>query len=331
MYSQCIFNAEKRNETMEDLKSDYQEIEETFEWPEPPKGFLETDQYYRLGKELRAKIRERSLREKLDPYLYEERINVLLELVENLRYSLNQSLINTPDEKKNEQRVWFHQDNFLSSGFVNMNDLPKINRNDLISVAATYLANPWMKNDKIDWIFIDSLIFAEISAYSEFILSGQAVGKLNWSYALSEGNLVKAYWFHVTKYLVAAVARYIIPPIIIYALYKLHSEDAAMVAGALYLAYLLLHFTLWPKRYRDRKSKEKLLKEHTDRLQTMLSAYCYCNPPVISLATLRQYLNKAVEAGAIFEGSLFAIIDRVEETRGEAFLPFAKPTATVEK
>ena len=58
----------------------------------------------------------------------------------------------------------------------------RIYREGLLLAAAEYLANPWLQDDQIDWILIDSLILAELSAYRESILSGQALGKINWEY-----------------------------------------------------------------------------------------------------------------------------------------------------
>ena len=143
--------------------------------------------------------------------------------------------------------------------------------------------------------------------------------------------MIKTIWLKLLTPLASIVLRYIIPVAIIYGLYRIYSEDAAMIGAGVYLAYLILRLILWPKRYRIRRAREKAVDEHTERLKTMIYAYQYCAPPVISISTLRRYLDKAIEAGAIFEGALFSIIDRVEKTRGEAFLPFAKPTASGEK
>lgn len=61
----------------------------------------------------------------------------------------------------------------------------------------------------------------------------------------------------------------------------------------------------------------------------MINAYYYCKPPIVSLAMLRMYLNKAVETDAIFDGALFSILKRVEEIRGEAFMPFAESASSI--
>ena len=57
----------------------------------------------------------------------------------------------------------------------------------------------------------------------------------------------------------------------------------------------------------------------------MMTVYCYCSPPVISLIRLRTYLNKALEAGPAFDGALFSILERIEKTRGDTFTTFSEP------
>ncbi|MGH7158431.1 MAG: hypothetical protein ACREGD_05215 [Candidatus Saccharimonadales bacterium] len=309
---------------MSDLKSDYREIEERLDWPEQPNGIGKGNQFYRLITDLKVKVQERSLSEKLDPSVYEDRLYKLLDFVSDLRSALNHYSVHVPDEKKNEQRVWYHRADHQITGLGKKDDQPEIYRESLLEAAATYLANPWLQHDQIDWIFVDSLIVAEISAYRESILTGQAVGKTNWAYIFTGGDIEKIYWFQVKKALGFFALRYIAPPAIVFALYYFKYETASLIAGAVYAVYLLLHAVLWPLRYRKRKLEQKTLQEHTDRLQSMINAYYYCKPPIVSLATLRTYLNKAIEAGAIFDGALFSVLNRIEATRGEAFMPFTE-------
>jgi hypothetical protein len=310
-----------------DLNSSYREIEERLDWPTKPTGIGKGDQFYRLVTDLKSKVRDRSLTEKLEPSTYEDRLYKLPEFVSDLRDALNHYSFNTADEKKNEQLVWYHRsDNQITGLGTKKDDEPEIYRESLLEAAASYLANPSLQHDQIDWIFIDSLIFAEISAYRESILSGQALGKTNWGYVFSGGDVEKIYWFQLKKAFGFFALRYIVPPAVIFALYYFQYEAASAITGVVYAAYLLLHVALWPLRHRKRKVEQKTLQEHTDRLQKMINTYYYCKPPIVSLGTLRSYLNKAVEAGAIFDGALFSLLKRVEETRGEAFMPFAKST-----
>lgn len=277
---------------MSDLQSEYREIEEGLNWPEKPSSIGRGDQFYRLVKDLRVKVRERSLSKSLDPSLYEDRLYKLLDFASDLRSALNHYSAQAPDEKKNEQRVWYHRGDHQVSGFGKKDDEPEIYRERLLEAAAKYLANPWLQHDQIDWILIDSLIFAEISAYRESVLTGQALGKTNWAYIFTGGDIEKTCWFHLKKALGLFALRYVAPPAIIFVLYYLQYETASLIAGAGYAIYLLLHAIFWPLRYRKRKLEQKTLQEHMERLQKMVNAYYYCKPPVVSLATLRTYLNE---------------------------------------
>ncbi|MGH9956801.1 MAG: hypothetical protein ACREBC_06680 [Pyrinomonadaceae bacterium] len=309
---------------MSDLKSDYREIEEGLKWPEKPNGIGKGDQFYRLIADLKVKVRERSLSEQLDPSVYDDRLYKLLDFLSELRSALNHYSVHAPDEKQNEQRVWYHRADHQITGLRKKDDEPEIYRESLLEAAVTYLANPWLQQDRIDWIFVDALVFAEISAYRESILTGQALGKTNWAYIVTGGDVEKIYWFQVKKALGFCALRYIAPPPIVFALYYFQYETASLIAGAVYAVYLFLHAVLWPLRYRKRKLERKALQEHTDRLQKMINAYYYCKPPIVSLATFRTYLSKAVEAGAIFDGALFSVLKRIEAARGEAFMPFTE-------
>lgn len=309
---------------MSDPKSNYRELEEGINWPEKPKGMGKGNQFYQLVMDLKVKVRERSLGEKLDPSIYENRLYKLLDFVSDLRSALNYDSVHITNEKNNQQHVWCHWADYQIIG--NRDNDPKIYRELLLEAAATYLVNSWLQHDQLDWILIDSLIFAELTAYKESIFTGQALGKTNWAYIYSGGNIEKTYWFQMKKALSFLALRYIAPPAIIFVLYYLQYEIASLSIGATYAVYLLLHVILWPVHYRKRKLIEKTLQEHMDRLQKIVIAYYYCKPPIISLATLRMYLNTAIEAGVIFDGALFSILKRTEEIRGEAFMPFTEPT-----
>jgi hypothetical protein len=311
---------------MSDLKSDYRNIEKEVEnWPQKPEKMgMSGNQFYRLVMDLREAVRDRSLAESLEPTLYEVRLNKLLYFVFDLQSALNYYPMHIPEEKKDSQRVWYHRADYQITGSGKKDDEPMIWREMLLSAAVTYLATPWLQHDQVDWIFIDSLIFAEISAYGESILSGQALGNPNWAYVFTGGDTDKALWCHVKKALGLFALRYVFPPAIILLLYYIRYESASFIIGAAYAVYLLVHVALWPFRYRKRRKEQKTVQEHTDRLQKMVSAYYYCKSPIVSLSTLRAYLNKAAEGGAIFDGALFSILKRVEGNRGEAFMPFAE-------
>lgn len=310
---------------MEDLKAQYREIAESFDWPARPITFLGTQQYSELVKELKAKITREALQDNLDPVIFEERLQAVWDITFELRYALNKNARHDFEKKKDEQYIWHHQDaNQMFGLHVNKDNEPVVDHETLIDVTAQYLSKPWLQTDRVDWILIDSIIFCETFAYIKEIVSGGATGIVNWAYVFSGGDAERTFWLQAIKGIGLKIVRYVIPAAIIYGLYKYHSEDAALIGGGIYLAYLLLRLILWPRRYLKNKAKKKIFEEHYDRLQKMINAYYYCKPPVISITTLRKHLNDATEAGAVFPGGLFSLLDRVEKIRGEAFMPFVE-------
>jgi hypothetical protein len=308
---------------VESLESYYGKAEQEITWPEEP-ALWAPKQFYWLVKDLRAQIRERSLAEKLPDVIYEQHLYDMLGFVSELRSALNDHPFTTDDKRRGI--VWKHRSSDDLLG-LNKNAGPsEIDRTSLLGAAAKYLSNPWLQNDQIDWTFIDALMYAEISAYRESIVSGRALGKINWAYTFSGGNIKKVLLLQWAKLAASVVLRYVLPVSLIAVLYFRQHENEAFIVGAVYAAYLLLRLVLWPLRYRKRKAQERTMKEHTDRLQKMIDAYYYCNPPVVSLGTLQTYIGKAVDAGAIFEGALFSILAKVMAAKGDVLMPF-KETA----
>ena len=81
---------------------------------------------------------------------------------------------------------------------------------------------------------------------------------------------------------------------------------------------------LFPAYYYIKKSNKEDFQAHTMLLDKMMTAYAYCQPPVLSLSILNKFLKAAMESGAMFDGALFAILERIEESNGKVFMPFEK-------
>ena len=319
------FENRDQSEKIMRSEAEYLKIERDLNWPKKSDGYGH-QQYYELMMGLKSKVRERSLSEGLPPSIYEDRLNKLLDCVFDLKESFDHAYgsKNIPDRKENEQVIWSHRSDNEVSG-VNKEQEPRIYRERLLAAAATYLANPWLQDDQIDWIFLDSLIYAELAGYRELIFSGQALGKIHWAYMFSSGDIPKMAWYSIIMALTRFALRYLVPPLLIIALYALQFETAFQVLGVAYVAYLVLRAAYWPLRRRKEKLKDKAYKEHEDRLKKIMVAYWHCRPPVISLTTLRTFLDEAIKSGANFDGALFSILKRVETMRGEAFMPFTEP------
>lgn len=305
---------------MDNLEREYKKIEDEIQWPIPSSRQF-SDQFFQILGQTKSTVRKCSLKDNLSSFEYNNRLCLILEFLENLYQSLNYS---QPDKSNmhDNKIIWHHRnDNQLQITLIR-DDSQTICREMLLDATAKYLENPWLQGDAVDWILLDSLIYAELSAFRESIISGKVVGKVNWPYLLSNGDPQKLLWLNILKSTLPIVLRYVFP---ITALVLLHQFNLTkLFNGALitYGVYIIAHFALWPFRFKYKRSVKKTLEECNALLLKMIKAYKYCAPPIISLSTLHNQLDEAVKDGAIFEGALFTVLKKIEKDKGEVLIPF---------
>ena len=201
----------------------------------------------------------------------------------------------------------------------------RIDRRWLLETVANYLSRPWMQHPEIDWIALDSLIYAEVTAFRETIVSGSLVGKMNWPYILAAGNPLKLTLFRSVGSVVGWLARYVVPAVTFWMLLTRGYTQTAVFVGAVWGLYVLGRLAMWPQRRRTRKQ----LTEAVALLQKMVAAYAYCDPPVINPSVLLSSLNDAAKAGARFDGAVFTILEGVVRRDSSTFLPFVLESSDV--
>ena len=104
----------------------------------------------------------------------------------------------------------------------------------------------------------------------------------------------------------------LLPGIAIYVGTKGH-EFVALTVGGTWGLYVILRLISAPVRWKARRKAGRLLALMSD-------AYAQLNNSVISPVRLRDVLNKAAEAGVMFDGALFAIVDRAIKRDETAFV-----------
>ena len=326
---------------MSNLENEYTKLEKEF-----AERFGYQGQLSRIWETLPVLIRERSLAENRDPQEYKERLSSAEEFLNNLKLVLDSSF--AKDNKKavssvtegpastnpfilalgidkDDQTIWSHRRIDEVEFFGVGKDAEKAigDQTRLLDACAEYLAQPWMQHNEIDWILLNSLMYSEILAYREGIYSGEVLGKTNWAYLLSEGNLQKSLWIRLLLYLSIWVLRHIIPPAAIGILFFIGYPNAAIVLAALYVLYLGVRMVLWPRRYRKRKKRGSDLKQAVDNFVKMGIAYSCCSPPIINPSTLREQMSKPTDIGPLFSGAIFALLSRIAARDQEVFLPFS--------
>ena len=119
----------------------------------------------------------------VDAATYENRLATAIDILSRLESSLNDYTARDADPSI---KVWVHRDAAQAAGIAKVAN-EEIQRDLLLETAATYLAHPWAQHPEINWILVDSLIFAEVTAYRQAVMDGTVVGKMNWAYLLSGG------------------------------------------------------------------------------------------------------------------------------------------------
>ncbi len=309
---------------MSDLEVEYEKVNPRLSKliDDPRRGYDSPDkdrwrQVNNIKTNLITLIKERSILENLSVKEYEWRVRKAFDLVDDIKSSLTKSegLFEDKAKKKHwssqkEQLIWFHMSTEVIQG-EDMENLPGIDYQSLSETASSYLSNSWMQHDYIDWILLDSLIYAEIKDFREQHLMGATYGDLNWSYAFHEGDSNKQMW---TEFLLPKVIfslRYIIPATTIAILFYFNLEKTTVIVGAIYALYLLLRLVCWPKR-NSQKREITLRKNKSEKIyEWMGRVYVCCSTPIISPGVIRKMLYDGAEDGRLFNGVVYALVDSI--------------------
>lgn len=300
------------------IDEQYAEIEKNFVQPDcKVVGFKEL-YTFKLMENIRKKIRERSLSDKLDPNDYHDRLVEMYDFVGNLYDALNGYPLKS-DIKKECHEIWYHRTEEQIIGIRKIHKEHFINRDELLDTLSIYLTNPWLQLDLIDWIFLDSLVFDQIESYREEIYSGKTIGKENWNYILARGDLNEFNLLEIKKSLSTIGFLYILPLSIIGILFYIGLEDIAIFPTIGFIIFVLFKVSLFPFRI---FKKRKAVMPHLVKLGQMCVLYHYCKPPILSLETIDRCLDKAIKNDINFDGALFALVKRIRSVKEDLFLPY---------
>ncbi len=270
-------------------------------------------QYFETQKKLIKTIRNRSLDERLDPYLYEERITTAFDVLSNIKSSLSavDGGLSKSHWSLDKQKIWFHQEDAVIGGFAPEENDPVINREELLTATSEYLIHSWMQIKRLDWMLLNALLFIELYSFRGAVFSGLAFGEINWRNLISGRDPKKIVLTSLLLESAKFFARYIVPPLIITGLYFLHFEKAFWGVGGIYLVYLLIKLVFWPSRYLEKKKKEQRLKKAESQILKMVRCYHFCKDPVVSPRALLQQIEEATTLEVNYDGALFSLLDRI--------------------
>jgi hypothetical protein len=213
--------------------------------------------------------------------------------------------------------IWGHGDvqAALEEGYAS-DHARKVDVTALQAEARRYLLRPWMENELLEWIIVDALMFATLTASGEDLkmrsgpLNIWGVNKLYFS---ATGNVTRMFWKRIRADLekfVVTVAIFVAAPLFagLYSWRRGHT-DAVVLAGSTYAGLLVLYFAYTAFRSIVTRKRRAALETHSELLTSMWSAYQMMNGEVISPAAVRELLLDTARRGASWPGAIFAVLD----------------------
>lgn len=256
-------------------------------------------------------LTENARREEISSEQYRGRLFVARKVMRELHEALHS--YPSPD-KKQQPEFWSHQEiNFVSPWGESRKY--KIDRRALSYVTAEYICHPEIQNDATDWYFMDALVFSELDAFAyQLQLTGPR--DVIWAWKFAKQGLVKYGLYDVFFWFFRFGLAYILSPVIAIYLRLNGHEGFAFGVGGIWLLYVILDLISLPAHRRAKRKFEQLLELLVNTYADLVVSN------VISPTRFRAMIHKAAEAGVVFDGALFAIVDRAINREPTAFVPF---------
>jgi hypothetical protein len=181
---------------------------------------------------------------------------------------------------------------------------------DLDEALAEYLKRPWLQHDAIDASAINALLFTELAVFVEQVKTGAALGKPNWSYIFSGGNMFAQLGLVLGGKIIGFLAAWIMLPAIAAGLFVYDHQTGAAVTISLWGVYVLYRLVMVPVGYSARRARRKAAEKASEITQAMLKAWSASRGSVINPSRLRELVLAAEQCEAVFPSVLHTIIDR---------------------
>lgn len=215
--------------------------------------------------------------------------------------------------KSNEKPryYWLHQ-NF---DILRANDASRgisIQKDEMLRVAAEYLSYPEIRSNKLDWLLLDSIVFAELDAFS-YHLTSQDFSR-GIASAIADGNPTKYFALLALFKVLGFALGFLLLPVIAYFAFSWGHETTGWSIGGLWIVSVALSLIGLPFRWKRRRNNKALLNR-------MLELYRLLGDSTISPRLLKDALDKAVAEGVVLDGAVFSIVDRLIAKDATAFVP----------
>jgi hypothetical protein len=142
------------------------------------------------------------------------------------------------------------------------------------------------------------------------VKTGAALGKPNWSYIFSGGNMLAQLGLVLGGKIIGFVAAWIMLPAIAVGLFVYGHQTGAAAVISLWGAYVLYRLVMVPVRYSAGRVRRKTAEKANEITQAMLKAWSASRGSVINPSRLRELVLAAEQRGAVFPSVLHTIVDR---------------------
>lgn len=166
-----------------------------------------------------------------------------------------------------------------------------ISRDSLIDAAERYLETPWMWCRNLDWLFANSLVYAEFLAYLDSVKT-KRYGSFRAA-AEKDGDKTVLRWLRAGRVAMFLIKWLAWLAVVALAL-AIHPVAAALVAAAT-ITWKALGFYEWQRQ-------NKLL-------QAMIQAYTPLRSPTLSWRIVWDELNVARKRGVVWDGAVYRLVE----------------------
>ncbi len=287
-------------------------------------------QYNTLLKQLADSVANFSIDTNESEDQFEMRLYDAFEILDDIRSALIESEEINNDEIEDEQdkyeysnkeahELWSHGNIYgaFHEGFESKHS-KKIDKEWLTQQAIKYLHRPWMENELMEWIIVDSLMFGEISGFGESIkqYSPTKFLNINPQYYVAKGNIdkmdrqnIKKYFETLTNKIIGFVA---VPFLIGFYSYHKFSKEWVVLASIVYFSLLSISLLIRKTYFSVTRKYKKEVVATNDNIElfgAMFSIYEILKSSTISPTYLRDRLIETSRRGAVWPSAVLMIVD----------------------
>ena len=144
----------------------------------------------------------------------------------------------------------------------------------------------------------------------EHLIPKILIGIINWAYIYSGGNIEKTFYWRAAFEISKFVARWILTPAIIIAVYYVGYHEIAKWTAIPYGIYVIIHAAFFPRRYLRRKALTKELEEYESKLKALIGVYQSSSPEIFNPSRLRDLIARAESDEVLLRPAVYSILDR---------------------